>query len=222
VEYDETTKEKKETGTHDKIGVNQVPTQADGAIWEESNETVWNEISKSTTTQPTNSNNGQIPKTKSYSPEIGLNTFVKNESLNILNDNEYMFFHGLDENRNIKDGELDIMYDPKENESLLIKVDIENTFPKNTSWSNVFNTLNTTTINSKNNFTGEAKLYYDIFIKNYINLIKKYFIIISNDLNIEFVQFIIQSNNPYLFLDFGFMDDTFSVKSSGNLLNHKI
>jgi len=129
VEYDETTKEKKETGTHDKIGVNQVPTQADGAIWEESNETVWNEISKSTTTQPTNSNNGQIPKTKSYSPEIGLNTFVKNESLNILNDNEYMFFHGLDENRNIKDGELDIMYDPKENESLLIKVDIENTFP---------------------------------------------------------------------------------------------
>ena len=130
VEYDETTKEKKETGTHDKIGVNQVPTQADGAIWEESNETVWNEISKSTTTQPTNSNNGQIPKTKSYSPEIGLNTFVKNESLNILNDNKYMFFHGLDENRNIKDGELDIMYDPKENESLLIKVFIyiDNTY----------------------------------------------------------------------------------------------
>ena len=53
VEYDETTKEKKETGTHDKIGVNQVPTQADGAIWEETNETVWNEISTSTTTKPT-------------------------------------------------------------------------------------------------------------------------------------------------------------------------
>jgi len=222
VEYDETTKEKKETGTHDKIGVNQVPTQADGAIWEESNETVWNEISKSTTTQPTNSGNDQIPKTQILYPEIGYYCFVKNESLNILYDKRYGFFYGLDENGNFKDGVLNIQYDPKENESLLIKIDIENNFPKNTSWSNVFNTLNTTTINSKNKFTGEAKLYYDIFIKNYISLVKKYLIIISNDLNIEFVQFIIESNNPYLFLDFGFNGDTFSVKSSGKLLNHKI
>jgi hypothetical protein len=53
VEYDEITKEKTKTGSEDKILVSQVPTQADGAIWEESNETVWNEISKSTPTTPT-------------------------------------------------------------------------------------------------------------------------------------------------------------------------
>jgi len=53
VEYDEITKEKTKTGSEDKILVSQVPTQADGAIWEESNETVWNEISKSTPTPTT-------------------------------------------------------------------------------------------------------------------------------------------------------------------------
>ena len=53
VEYDEITKEKTKTGSEDKILVSQVPTQTDGAIWEESNETVWNEISKSTPTTPT-------------------------------------------------------------------------------------------------------------------------------------------------------------------------
>ena len=91
VEYDETTKEKKETGTHDKIGVNQVPTQVDGAIWEESNETVWNEITKSTTTQPTNTSNGQIPKLHPDQLSENYPYFVKDESLNILYDDKFLF-----------------------------------------------------------------------------------------------------------------------------------
>jgi len=54
VEYNETTKEKINAGSENKLSVRQVPTLAkDGAIWEESNETVWNEISTSTTTKPT-------------------------------------------------------------------------------------------------------------------------------------------------------------------------
>ena len=201
VEYDETTKEKKETGTHDKIGVNQVPTQVDGAIWEESNETVWNEITKSTTTQPTNTSNGQIPKLHPDQLSENYPYFVKDESLNILYDDKYYLSNSqknkLDEKGNFKDGVIDIWYQSKDNLTVYIDVDLKNNFPTNTSWPNVFNILNTTTLYS-NNLTGDAKLYYDIFIKNYTNLIVGALIVLDTSLDIATVTIKTKLNDGFL------------------------
>jgi hypothetical protein len=225
VEYDETTKEKKETGTHDKIGVNQVPTQSDGAIWEESNETVWNEISKSTTTQPTNTSNGQIPKLHPDQLSENYPYFVKDESLNILYDDKYYLSNSqknkLDEKGNFKDGVIDIWYQSKDNLTVYIDVDLKNNFPTNTSWPNVFNILNTTTLYS-NNLTGDAKLYYDIFIKNYINLIVITLISLDDNLDIKSVTIETKLNDGKLFWSFR-KDGNFSVSLDwGEDYNHKI
>jgi hypothetical protein len=225
VEYDETTKEKKETGTHDKIGVNQVPTQVDGAIWEESNETVWNEITKSTTTQPTNTSNGQIPKLHPDQLSENYPYFVKDESLNILYDDKYYLSNSqknkLDEKGNFKDGVIDIWYQSKDNLTVYIDVDLKNNFPTNTSWPNVFNILNTTTLYS-NNLTGDAKLYYDIFIKNYINLIVITLISLDDNLDIKSVTIETKLNDGKLFWSFR-KDGNFSVSLDwGEDYNHKI
>jgi hypothetical protein len=225
VEYDETTKEKKETGTHDKIGVNQVPTQVDGAIWEESNETVWNEITKSTTTQPTNTSNGQIPKLHPDQLSENYPYFVKDESLNILYDDKYYLSNSqknkLDEKGNFKDGVIDIWYQSKDNLTVYIDVDLKNNFPTNTSWPNVFNILNTTTLYS-NNLTGDAKLYYDIFIKNYINLIVSTLISLDDNLDIKSVTIETKLNDGKLFWSFR-KDGNFSVSLDwGEEYNHKI
>ena len=223
VEYDETTKEKKETGTHDKIGVNQVPTQTDGAIWEESNETVWNEISKSTTTQPNNSNNGQIPKLQPDQLSEDYPYFVKDESLNILYDDKYYLSNSsgdkLDEKGNFKDGFISIWYKPKDNIILNVDVDLKNNFPENTNWSNVFNALNTTTIYSNNDFTNDSKLYYDIFIKNYIDLIVNTSIYLDYNLNIIFIGIQTNLNDDFIYWKFsrsGFFYATLNNKIEYN------
>ena len=225
VSYNETTKEKTETGTHDNILVSQVPTQVDGAIWEESNETVWNEISKSTTTQPNNNSNGQIPKLQPDQLSENYPYFVKDESLNILYDNKYYLSNSqknkLDEKGNFKDGVIDIWYKSKDNLTVYIDVDLKNNFPTNTSWSNVFNILNTTTLYS-NNLTGDAKLYYDIFIKNYINLIVSTLISLDDNLDIKSVIIETKLNDGKLFWVFR-KDGNFSVSLDwGEEYNHKI
>ena len=225
VSYNETTKEKTETGTHDKILVSQVPTQVDGAIWEESNETVWNEITKSTTTQPTNTNDGQIPKLHPDQLSENYPYFVKDESLNILYDDKYYLSNSqknkLDEKGNFKDGVIDIWYKSKDNLTVYIDVDLKNNFPTNTSWSNVFNILNTTTLYS-NNLTGDAKLYYDIFIKNYINLIVSTLISLDDNLDIKSVIIETKLNDGKLFWVFR-KDGNFSVSLDwGEEYNHKI
>ena len=70
LEYNQITKEKTKAGSEDKILVSQVPTQVkDGAIWEETNETVWNEISTSTTTTPTEPKNTEEPTTTPTEPK---------------------------------------------------------------------------------------------------------------------------------------------------------
>ena len=225
VEYDEITKEEKETGSHDKILVSQVPTQVDGAIWEESNETVWNEITKSTTTQPTNTSNGQIPKLHPDQLSENYPYFVKDESLNILYDDKYYLSNSqknkLDEKGNFKDGVIDIWYQSKDNLTVYIDVDLKNNFPTNTSWPNVFNILNTTTLYS-NNLTGDAKLYYDIFIKNYINLIVSTLISLDDNLDIKSVTIETKLNDGKLFWSFR-KDGNFSVSLDwGEEYNHKI
>jgi len=230
VEYDETTKEKKETGTHDKIGVNQVPTQADGAIWEESNETVWNDISKSTTTQPTNTTNNtnnQIPKIRPEQLSEEYPHFVKDESLNILYDNRYFLNNSkkdkLDEKGNFKDGKLHIINyrDDDYKDTASIEINLKNNFPTNTSWPNVFNTLNTTTLYSKNNLTGDGKLYYDIFIKNYINLIIYKHILANDNSNIDAVLIETKINDGKLYWSF-YSSGKFEVGDLKTKLNHKI
>jgi len=70
VEYNETTKEKIKDGSENKLSVSQVPTLAkDGAIWEESNETVWNEISTSTPTEPNPAEEPKKTETPQYPSE---------------------------------------------------------------------------------------------------------------------------------------------------------
>ena len=70
VEYNETTKEKIKDGSENKLSVSQVPTlDKDGAIWEESNETVWNEISTSTPTEPNPAEEPKKTETPQYPSE---------------------------------------------------------------------------------------------------------------------------------------------------------
>jgi hypothetical protein len=127
----------------------------------------------------------------------------------------------LDEKGNFKDGVIDIWYQSKDNLTVYIDVDLKNNFPTNTSWPNVFNILNTTTLYS-NNLTGDAKLYYDIFIKNYINLIVSTLISLDDNLDIKSVTIETKLNDGKLFWSFR-KDGNFSVSLDwGEEYNHKI
>ena len=156
--------------------------------------------------------NTQIPKLDPETLSKDYPVFLKDESLNILEDNKYYLGGKWDfHNGNFRNGQQRITY--YKDEILIITIDflVRNDMPGSTPWSEIFNVLNTATIENRNNFGEEAKSTLDILLKDYIKNITLIHLYIDKYKKIESITIHVKNNNNEKF--------SFSIYDNGPLVD---
>jgi hypothetical protein len=166
--------------------------------------------------------NTQIPKLDPESLSKDYPVFLKDESLNILEDNRYYlggkwYFN----NGSFRNGQQEITYYKDEILTITIKFLVRNNKPGETPWSEIFNVLNTATIENRNNFGEESKSILDILLKDFIKNITLIHLYVDKYKKMESVTIHVKNSNNEKF-DFSIYDTASFVYDFENYLDHKV
>jgi hypothetical protein len=137
--------------------------------------------------------NTQIPKLDPESLSDDEPVFLKDESLNILEDNKYYLFvvNGI-----FTDGLQRITYYKDEILTVTIEFHVRNNMPTTKQpWSEIFNILNTATIENENLFQGDAESTFDILLKDYKKNITLFHLYVDKNKKIESIIIHVKNKN---------------------------
>jgi hypothetical protein len=171
--------------------------------------------------------NTQIPKLDPESLSKDYPVFLKDESLNILEDNKYYlggkwYFN----NGSFRNGQQEITYYKDESLTITIQFLVRNNMAVPTPWSEIFNILNTATIENRNNFGERAKSTLDILLKDYIKNITLIHLYVDNLKKLDHVTIHVKNSNNKKFrfsiFDTGAIVDDFENNLDSNVENGKI